>query len=30
MARLAQKPPFQGFLAAVRCQPRMPASALRH
>jgi hypothetical protein len=29
-ARLAQKASFQGFLAAVRCQPRMPASATRH
>jgi hypothetical protein len=29
-ARLAQKAPFQGFLAAVRCQPMMPASATRH
>jgi len=29
-ARLAQKTPFQGFLAAVRCQPMMPSSATRH
>lgn len=29
-ARLAQKTPFQGFLAAVRCEPRVPASLLRH
>jgi hypothetical protein len=29
-ARLAQKTPFRGFLAAVRCQPMMPASATRH
>lgn len=29
-ARLSQKTPFQGFLAAVRCQPMMPASATRH
>jgi hypothetical protein len=29
-ARLAQKTPFQGFLAAVRCQPMMPESATRH
>ncbi len=29
-ARLAQKAPFQGFLAAVRCQPMMPGSATRH
>lgn len=29
-ARLAQKTPFQGFLAAVRCQPMMPRSATRH
>jgi hypothetical protein len=29
-ARLAQKTPFQGFLAAVRCQPMMPGSATRH
>jgi len=30
MARLAQKTPFKGFLAAVRCQPMMPRSATRH
>jgi hypothetical protein len=29
-ARLAQKTAFQGFLAAVRCQPMMPGSATRH
>jgi len=29
-ARLAQKTPFKGFLAAVRCQPMMPRSATRH
>ena len=29
-ARLAQKTPFQGFLAAVRCQPLTPGSATRH
>jgi hypothetical protein len=29
-ARLAQKTPFQGFLAAVRCQPMMPSSSTRH
>jgi hypothetical protein len=29
-ARLAQKTPFQGFLAAVRCAPRAPASSVRH
>lgn len=30
IARLAQKPPFKGFLAAVRCQPMMPGSNTRH
>lgn len=30
IARLAQKSPYQGFLAAVRCQPLMPTSATRH
>lgn len=29
-ARLAQKAPFKGFLAAVRCQPMMPGSNTRH
>lgn len=29
-ARLAQKSPFKGFLAAVRCQPMMPGSETRH
>jgi len=29
-ARLAQKAPFKGFLAAVRCQPMMPGSDTRH
>jgi hypothetical protein len=29
-ARLAQKTPFKGFLAAVRCQPMIPGSATRH
>lgn len=29
-ARLEQKTPFKGFLAAVRCQPMMPRSATRH
>jgi hypothetical protein len=29
-ARLAQKTPFQGFLAAVRCQPMTPGSVTRH
>lgn len=29
-ARLAQKTPFKGFLAAVRCQPMMPGSDTRH
>jgi len=29
-ARLAQKAPFVGFLAAVRCQPIMSRSATRH
>ncbi len=29
-ARLAQKTPFKGFLAAIRCQPMMPQSATRH
>lgn len=29
-ARLAQKTPFQGFLAAVRCRPMMPGSSTRH
>jgi anti-sigma regulatory factor (Ser/Thr protein kinase) len=29
-ARLAQKSPFKGFLAAVRCQPMMPGSDTRH
>ncbi len=29
-ARLAQKTPFKGFLAAVRCQPMLPRSATRH
>jgi hypothetical protein len=29
-ARLAQKTPFQGFLAAVRCRPIMPNPATRH
>jgi hypothetical protein len=29
-ARLAQKTPFKGFLAAVRCQPTMPGSATQH
>lgn len=29
-ARLGQKTPLQGFLAAVRCQPMMPGSATRH
>ena len=28
--RLAQKAPFNGFLAAVRCQPMMPKSTTRH
>jgi hypothetical protein len=29
-ARLAQKSHYKGFLAAIRCQPVMPASATRH
>jgi anti-sigma regulatory factor (Ser/Thr protein kinase) len=29
-ARLAQKTPFRGFLAAGRCRPMMPKSATRH
>jgi hypothetical protein len=29
-ARLAQKSPFKGFLAAVRCEPMMPGSDTRH
>lgn len=29
-ARLAQKAPLKGFLAAVRCQPMMPRSDTRH
>lgn len=29
-ARLAQKTPFIGFLAAVRCQPMVPGSTTRH
>ena len=29
-ARLAQKTPFQGFLAAIRCQPMMPGSTALH
>lgn len=29
-ARLAQKAPFKGFLAAVRCQPIMPRSDTHH
>jgi hypothetical protein len=29
-ARLAQKAPIRGFLAAVRCQPMMPKSPTRH
>jgi hypothetical protein len=29
-ARLAQKAPFKGFLAAVRCQPMMSESDTRH
>ncbi len=29
-ARLAQKSPFKGFLAAVRCQPMTPRSDTRH
>lgn len=29
-ARLAQKTPYKGFLAAVRCQPMAPISATRH
>jgi hypothetical protein len=29
-ARLAQKSPFQGLLAAVRCLPMMPRSATHH
>jgi hypothetical protein len=29
-ARLAQKTPFKGLLAAVRCQAMMPGSATRH
>jgi hypothetical protein len=29
-ARLAQKAPYQGFLASVRCRPIMPESQTRH
>jgi anti-sigma regulatory factor (Ser/Thr protein kinase) len=29
-ARLAQKSPYKGFLAAVRCEPMAPASTTRH
>jgi hypothetical protein len=29
-ARLAQKAPYLGFLAAVRCRPMTPASTARH
>jgi hypothetical protein len=29
-AHLSQKTPYNGFLAAVRCQPIMPASTTRH
>jgi hypothetical protein len=29
-ARLAQKAPFKGFLAAVRCEPMVPGSDTRH
>jgi anti-sigma regulatory factor (Ser/Thr protein kinase) len=30
IARLAQKAPYNGFLAAVRCRPMMPESVTRH